>query len=61
MELHFNILFFSKNCRKYVNLCEKVAFIALNDTKELSTRDQNKQTATKEKYTGGVTLQKWWG
>ena len=50
--------FLVKNCRKYVNLCEKVAFIALKDTKELSSRDKNKQTATKEKQTGGLTLRK---
>ena len=38
-----------------MNLCEKVAFIALKDTKELSTRYYNKQTTTKENETGGFT------
>ena len=38
-----------------MNLCEKVAFIALKDTKELSSRDKNKQSVTKEKpLQGGV-------
>ena len=41
-----------------MNLCEKVAFIALKDKKELSSRDQNKRTATKENETGGLTLRK---
>ena len=39
-----------------MNLCEKVAFIALKDKKELSSRDQNKRTATKENETGGLTV-----
>ena len=39
-----------------MNLCEKVAFIALKDKKELSSRDQNKRTATNENETGGLTV-----
>ena len=39
-----------------MNLCEKVAFLDLKDKKELSSRDQNKRTATNENETGGLTV-----